>query len=168
VRKILKFAVLPIILVMIFFVWGVFVVKPIPVVLAVDDNASVSIENPLPPYAYLSGGYLKIDISNQSPLYPGFGEGLSPNSVYVFDDVFEIYNNESETGFSQICVVISSSVSVIGLFVSPYAGTWSQSIEFTVPADQSVQVGMRFDVNGLPLGDYNQNITIQAFGGPCE
>jgi len=153
---------------MMFFAWGVFVVKPIPVVLAVDDSVSVSIENPLPPYAYLSGGYLKIDISNQSPLYPGFGEGLSPNSVYVFNNVFEIYNNESETGFSEICVVISSPVSVIGLFVSPYTGTWNQSIEFEVLANQSVNLGMRFDTTGLPLGDYNQNITIQAFGGSCE
>nr|WP_206205466.1 DUF1102 domain-containing protein [Thermococcus sp. MV5] len=151
-----------------FFVWGVFVVKPIPVVLAVDNNGSPSIETPLPPYAYLSEGYLKIDISNQSPLYPGFGEGLSPDSVYVFDSVFEIYNNESETGFSEICITISSPTSVVGLFVSPYTGTWSQSIEFTVLANQSVQVGMRFNANGLPLGDYNQNITIQAFGGPCE
>ncbi|KUJ98528.1 MAG: Uncharacterized protein XD43_1805 [Thermococcales archaeon 44_46] len=167
-RKILKFTVLPIILVMIFFAWGVFVVRPIPVVLAVEDNVSVSIENPLPPYAYLSQGYLKIDISNQSPLYPGFGEGLSPDTVYVFDDVFEIYNNESETGAAVICVVISSSTPVIGLFVSPYPGTWSQSIDFEVPANESVRVGMRFDTTGLGLGDYNQNITIQAFGGSCQ
>ncbi|RLF80459.1 hypothetical protein DRN44_07230 [Thermococci archaeon] len=167
-RKAIKFTVLPIILVMMFFAWGVFVVKPIPVVLAVDDNASVSIENPLPPYAYLSGGYLKIDISNQSPLYPGFGEGLSPNSVYVFDDVFEIYNNETETEQSVICVSITSPTSAIGLFVSPYNDTWSQSIKFEVQANQSVRVGMRFDTTGLPLGDYNQNITIQAFGGSCK
>lgn len=167
-RKVIKFAVLPIILVMIFFVWGVFVVKPIPVVLAVEDNASVSIENPLPPYAFLSNGYLKIDISNQSPLYPGFGEGLSPDTVYVFNDVFEIYNNETETGQSVICVSVTSPTPVIGLFVSPYTGTWSQSIEFEVLANQSVKVGMRFDTAGLSLGDYNQNITIQAFGGPCE
>ena len=167
-RRTIKFAVLLIMLVIMFFAWGVFVVKPIPIVLAVEDNGVVSIENPLPPYAYLSKGYLKIDISNQSPFYPGFGEGISPDTVYVFDSVFEIYNNESETGFDEICVTISSPTLVIGLFVSPYAGTWSQSIEFTVPADQSVQVGMRFNTNGLPLGDYNQNITIQAFGGPCE
>ena len=167
-RKIFKFTVLPIMLVIMFFMWGVFVVKPIPVVLAVDDNVTVPIENPLPPYAYLSEGYLKIDITNQNPLYPGFGEGLSPDSVYVFDSVFEIYNNESETGFSEICVTITSPTSVVGLFVSPYTGSWSQTIEFTVPANQSVQVGMRFDTNSLPLGDYNQNITIQAFGGPCE
>ena len=166
-REILKFAVLPIILVMIFFVWGVFVVKPIPVVLAVDDNASVSIENPLPPYAYLSNGYLKVDISNQSPFYPGFGEGLSPDAVYVFNDVFEIYNNETETGESVICVSIASPAPAIGLFVSPYTGTWSQSIEFEVPANHSVKVGMRFNTTGVPLGDYNQNITIQAFGGSC-
>lgn len=155
-------------LVIMFFAWGVFVVKPIPVVLAVDGNVSVPIENPLPPYAYLSQGYLKIDISNQSPLYPGYGEGLSPDTIYVFNDVFEIYNNESETGESVICVSISSPTSVIGLFVSPYTGIWSQNIEFEVPANQSVQVGMRFNTTGLPLGDYNQNITIQAFGGPCE
>ena len=155
-------------LVITFFAWGVFVVKPIPVVLAVDDNVPVPIENPLPPYAYLSEGYLTIDITNQHPLYPGFGEGLSPDSVYVFDSVFEIYNNESETGFSEICVTITSPTSVVGLFVSPYTGSWSKTIEFTVPANQSVQVGMRFDMNSLPLGDYNQNITIQAFGGPCE
>jgi len=154
-------------LVITFFAWGIFVVKPIPVVLAVDDNVSVPIENPLPPYAYLSNGHLKIDISNQSPLHPGFGEGLSPDTVYVFNDVFEIYNNETETGESVICVTISSPTPVIGLFMSPYDGNWSQSIEFEVPANQSVQVGMRFDTTGLSLGYYDQNITIQAFGGSC-
>ncbi|KPU63318.1 hypothetical protein EP1X_02955 [Thermococcus sp. EP1] len=167
-RKIVKFAVLPIILIIMFFAWGVFVVKPIPVVLAVDNNGSPSIETPLPPYAYLSEGYLKIDISNQSPLYPGFGEGLSLNSIYVFDSVFEIYNNESETGFSEICITINSPTLTIGLFVTPYNNTWSQSIEFTVLANQTVQVGMRFNTIGLSLGNYDQNITIQAFGGPCE
>ncbi len=155
-------------LVITFFAWGIFVVKPIPVVLAVQDaNASVSIENPLPPYAYLSNGYLKIDISNKSPLYPGFGEGLSSDTVYVFNDVFEIYNNQSETGESVICVTISSPTSVIGFFMSPYDGNWSQSIEFEVHENQSVQVGMRFDTRGLSLGDYTQSITIQAFGGSC-
>ncbi|MCO6040303.1 DUF1102 domain-containing protein [Thermococcus alcaliphilus] len=167
-RKLIKLTVLPIMLVITFFAWGIFVVRPIPVVLAVDDNVSVPMENPLPPYAYLSNGHLKIDISNQSPLYPGFGEGLSPDTVYIFNDVFEIYNNETETGESVICVTISSPTQVVGLFVSPYTGTWSQSIEFEVPANQSVQVGMRFDTTGLSLGDYNQNITIQAFGGSCE
>jgi len=167
VRKAIKFAVLPIILLMMFFVWGAFVVKPIPVVLAVDDSVSAPIETPLPPYAYLSGGYLKVDISNQSPIYPGFGEGLSPDTVYVFNDVFEIYNNETETGESVICVNITSPTPVIELFVSPYNNIWSQSIEFEVLANQSVKVGMRFNTTGLLLGDYNQHITIRAFGGSC-
>jgi len=166
VRKIIELTFAIIMLAVLFFSVGLYK-KPIPVVLAVDDNASVSIENPLPPYAYLSNGYLKVDISNQSPFYPGFGEGLSPDAVYVFNDVFEIYNNETETGESVICVSIASPAPAIGLFVSPYTGTWSQSIEFEVPANHSVKVGMRFNATGLPLGGYNQNITIQAFGGSC-
>ncbi|AIF70245.1 hypothetical protein PAP_09335 [Palaeococcus pacificus DY20341] len=169
-RKIIKISYIVIVLVVLFFSsLGWYVERPIPVVYAVPDNASnFSIENPLPPYSYLSNGVLKVEISNESPFYPGFGEGLSSNSTYVFEEVFEIKNNESETGFSEICVRVNSTSSNIAFFKGDYAGFWAQSIEFTVLADESVKVGIRFDTHGLPLGDYNQVITIEAFGGSCE
>lgn len=163
----LTFAI--IMLAVLFFSVG-FYKEPIPVVYALADanNAYLSIENPLPPYAYLSDGFLRVDISNQSPFYPGYGEGLSPNTIYVFEGVFEIYNNESETGFGEICVKISSNSSHLAFFEGSYTGFRAQDIEFTVPANQSVPVGVYFNTTGLPLGDYTQGMTIQAFGGSCE
>ncbi|RLF88801.1 hypothetical protein DRN43_05070 [Thermococci archaeon] len=165
-RKIIELTFAIIMLAVLFFSVGLYK-KPIPVVYALDDGY-FSIENPLPPYAYLSDGFLKVEISNQSPFYPGYGEGLSPDSIYVFESVFEIENNETETGFGEICVKISSASSNIAFFEGGYTGFWAQSIEFTVLANQSVRVGMRFDTHGMALGDHTQEITIQAFGGSCE
>ncbi len=141
----------------------------IPVVVyGVPDGAGIPIETPLPPYAYLSDGFLRVEISDQSPLYPGYGKGLSKDSVYTFNRIFTVENNESETGFPVICVLISSNSENIGFFESNFSGNWSSELRVEIQANQSVDVGMRFDTHGLELGDYETSIVITAQGGGCE
>lgn len=144
----------------------------IPVVYAISEatatNGTPSIESPVPPYSYLQDGFLKVDISNESPMYPGFGNGLGKDTVYVFENVFTIENNESETGESEICVTVTSDSAKIGVFEGNFEGSWSQSISVSLLANETAYIGMHIDTHNLTLGDYNSAITIQAVGGSCE
>ncbi|WP_461864860.1 DUF1102 domain-containing protein [Thermococcus sp.] len=144
----------------------------IPVVYAISEseatNGTGSIESPVPPYSYLQDGFLKVDISNESPMYPGFGKGLGKDTVYVFEDVFTVKNNESETGESVICVTVTSNSDNIGVFEGNFKGSWNQSISITLLANETAYIGMHINTHNLTLGDYNTAITIEAFGGSCE
>lgn len=141
----------------------------IPVVVyGVPNGASIPIETPIPPYAYLSDGFLKVEISDQSPLYPGYGKGLSKDSVYTFNRIFTIENNESETGFPVICVTIYSNSENVGLFEGKFSGNWDSELRVEIQANQIVDIGMRFDTHGLDAGDYSTSIVITAQGGGCE
>ena len=141
--------------------------NPITVVYATADGRNVSIERPLPPYAHHKNGFLMVEISGDSPLYPGSGRGLGTNGTYVFEGVFLIENNESETGYGEVCVRVSSDSRGIGFFTGPFEGTWDDVIEVTLGADESAEIGMRVNTTGLERGDHWDEITIEAWGGNC-
>jgi hypothetical protein len=85
----------------------------------------------------------------------------------VFEDIFEIENNVSETGADIICVTITSDSPEIALFINSFEGIWFDEIEFTVESNSSVKVGMVFNTGGLELGDISRVIGIKAYGGVC-
>jgi len=147
---------------------GLYPTDPITVVYATEDGEIFSIDQPLPPYSHQDGnGFLVVDISRDSPFYPGEGNGLSVNSTYVFGGVFTIENNQSETGYDTICVRISSDFPNMGFFEGSFDGNWDDVIEVTLGTDESVEIGMRVNTTGLGLGDYMSEITIEAWGGNC-
>ncbi len=147
---------------------GLYPADPITVVYATEDGEAFSIDNPLSLYSHQDGnGFLVVDISRDSPFYPGEGDGLSVNSTYVFDGVFMIENNQSETGYDTICVRISSDSPNLGFFEGAFGGSWADVIEVTLEADESAEIGMRVNTTGLGLGDYMSEITIEAWGGGC-
>ncbi|NJD98978.1 DUF1102 domain-containing protein [Thermococcus sp. LS1] len=156
-----------IIIVLLIGVWELYSSDPLTVVYATPENGTLSIENPVPPYAYSDNGILVIDISPDSPFYPGYGDGLSVNSTYVFDNVFIIENNQSQTGYSEICVRVSSEAQKVGFFVGNFEGNWSDIVEVTLQANESVGIGVRIDTHGLQLGDYSEGMSIEAWGGSC-
>lgn len=150
--------------------WGLYPPRPLTVVYASveDGNGQFSIESPLPPYSYLSNeGVLVVDISQDSPFYPGYGDGLSVNSTYVFERVFVIENNESLTGEAEICVRITSEAPTLGFFTGSFDGSWGNVVEVSILAGESVEIGARIDSHGLSLGDYTEDFTIEAWGGGC-
>ncbi len=147
---------------------GLYPSDPLTVVYAVSNGGNISI-TPIPPYSHPDdNGFLMVDISPESPFYPGEGKGLSVNSTYVFEGVFGIGNNQSETGFSDICVRISSADPSVGFFVGNFNGTWSESVEFTVGDSENVEVGARISTGDLSLGDYWEEFTVEAWGGACR
>ncbi|AFL94958.1 hypothetical protein CL1_0753 [Thermococcus cleftensis] len=141
---------------------------PIAVAYATPDGGEFSIDSPVPPYSYSDGGVLVVDISPDNPFYSEGGTGLSINSTYVFDDVFIVENNQSETGYEVICVRISSDFIGIGFFTGPFNGSWYDVVEVSLRADEGTGIGMRVNTTGLELGDYWGEITIEAWGGDCR
>ncbi|MBO8175765.1 MAG: DUF1102 domain-containing protein [Thermococcus sp.] len=142
--------------------------KPIPVSYALeDDNGVFTIETPLPPYAFLyHGGNLTIDISENNPFYPGYGEGLSRDAIYNFDDVMKVENNVTQTGASVICVIITSQMEGLRFYYSNT--TPEDSISFTLGEYESVNVGIHINTTNYALGEVSGSFKIQAYEGACE
>ncbi|ALM76251.1 DUF1102 domain-containing protein [Thermococcus barophilus] len=157
---------LPLVAVLIF-IAAVSISKPIPVSYALEnDNTSFTIEIPLPPYAFLyHGGNLTIDISENSPFYPGYGEGLSRDAIYQFDDVIRVENNVTQTGASVICVIITSEMNGLKFYYSNT--TPAESISITLSEYESANIGIFVNTTGYALGDVSGSFKIQAFEGAC-
>ncbi|AEH24905.1 DUF1102 domain-containing protein [Pyrococcus yayanosii] len=137
-----------------------------------DDNEFIDL-TPLQPYAILSNGKLVIDFSANNPNYPGYGDGMSPNTTYVFEEVFEVSNElwENEDGDYPICVTISAVHPNIQIFAgdydSPIAGPGS-SISVTVYHGSPVPIGFIFDNTNAALGSYQFQLQIDAVAGACQ
>ncbi|ADT84964.1 DUF1102 domain-containing protein [Thermococcus barophilus] len=157
---------LPLVAVLIF-IAAVSISKPIPVSYALENgNTSFTIETPLPPYAFLyHGGNLTIDISKNSPFYPGYGEGLSRDAIYQFDDVIRVENNVTQTGASVICVIITSEMNGLKFYYSNT--TPAESISITLGEYESANIGIFVNTTGYALGDVSGSFKIQAFEGAC-
>ncbi|NJE09196.1 DUF1102 domain-containing protein [Thermococcus sp. M39] len=141
--------------------------KPIPISYALEnDNGTFTIETPLPPYAFLyHGGNLTIDISEDNPFYPGYGEGLSRDAIYKFDDVMKVENNVTQTGASVICVIITSQMDGLKFYYSNT--TPEDSISFTLGEYESVNVGIYINTTNYALGEVSGSFKIQAYEGAC-
>lgn len=137
--------------------------KPIPVSYAFEE---FTIETPLPPYVFLyHGGNLTIDISEDNPFYPGYGEGLSRDAIYKFDDVMKVENNVTQTGASVICVIITSQMKGLRFYYSNTAP--EESINFTLGEYESVNVGIYINTTNYALGEVSGSFKIQAYEGGC-
>ena len=146
--------------------------RSITVAIVADDNEFIDL-TPAQPYAYLNNGKLTIEISTKNQKYNetlGFGRGLSPNTTYVFEHMFNVSNElweNNETDFP-ICVSISVPQNKgIEIFEGDWAGTSGTQLQFTVYHDTPVSVGMVFNTHGMGLGDQQVNMDIQAEAGAC-
>ena len=121
-----------------------------------DDQELLSLV-PNQPYAYIGeDGKLYIDISPNHPEYPGYGEGLSPDTVYAFDCMFYVRNTlwENQT----VTFVINSTSPSVRMYTptSPTAyspETATQNLVFQVGWMDETCVGFVFDMrNGQTVG----------------
>ncbi|AAL80449.1 DUF1102 domain-containing protein [Pyrococcus furiosus DSM 3638] len=147
--------------------------RDVSVAIVADDNELIDL-TPVQPYAYLSNGKLTIKISpDNTNQYPGYGDGLSPDSLYVFEEMFNVSNElwENEESNYPICVTIQSENSHVTLFAgtydSPIAGPGT-SITFTVEHGNPVPIGMIFDMTGEGLGSDQGQLSISAQAGACD
>ncbi len=137
-----------------------------------DDNEFIDLK-PLQNYSYLNNGKLLIDISPNNPNYPsGGGVGMSHNSTYVFEEVFEVSNElwENSKGDFPICVTISVPTnSGVEVFAGTYYNNGTASIanpgtqiQFVVQHGTPVKVGLVFNNTCESFGMHQVNMDIQA------
>ncbi|GAB6136331.1 DUF1102 domain-containing protein [Thermococcus henrietii] len=141
-----------------------------------DDNELIDL-TPLQPYAYInSGGVLVVDISPDNPNYPGYGQGLSPNSEYNFDEVFEVSNDLWENNMS-IVVRITNANTAIQFYGADHdvhdAATGAivyrsdmakNDVCFTLGPGEAAKIGMDFTVGNNALNTTESStIHIQAW-----
>lgn len=137
-----------------------------------DDNELIDL-TALQPYVTYDAGKLYVDISEYNPNHPDWGgTGMSPNTTYVFEEMFEVSNDlweNNQTNYP-ICVTIKSNHDNVLLFAgdydSPIAGP-SNNLEFTVNYGDPVPVGMIFDNTNASLGMDQFQLSFEAVAGEC-
>ncbi|WP_456420708.1 DUF1102 domain-containing protein [Thermococcus sp.] len=138
-----------------------------------DDNELIDL-TALQPYVTYDAGKLYVDISQYNPNHPtGGGNGMSPNTTYVFEEMFQVSNElweNNETSYP-ICVTIKTQHDGVlvfaGTYDSPIAGP-AHNIQFTVEHGDPVPIGMIFDNTNSTLGQYQFQMSIEAIAGACE
>ncbi|BAA29653.1 DUF1102 domain-containing protein [Pyrococcus horikoshii] len=145
--------------------------RDMSVAIVSDDSELIDL-TPVQPYVYLNNGKLTVEISSNNPSYPGYGEGLSTDSIYVFEEMFNVSNELWENAQQDypICVTVKAESPVkvfAGTYNSPIAGPDYQ-ISFTVYHGQPVSVGMIFNNTGLSSGEHQFQIDVSAVAGECH
>lgn len=138
-----------------------------------DDNELIDL-TALQPYVRYDAGKLYVDISHNNPNHDG-GDGMSPNTTYVFEEMFNVSNElwENEQGDYPICVTLSGvpqneNVQLFaGTYDNPIAGPGT-TITFTVTHDSPVSIGMIFNNTNVANGTSHQfDLSITAVAGAC-
>jgi hypothetical protein len=138
-----------------------------------DDNELIDL-TALQPYVTYDAGKLYVDITQYNLNRPeGGGKGMSPNTTYVFEEMFEVSNELWENNQTDypICVKIKTEHDGVTIFAgnytNPIAGPAS-NIQFTVYHGNPVPIGMIFDNTNSTLGSYQFQMSIEAHSGACE
>jgi len=145
--------------------------RTITVEIVPDDDEFIDL-TPVQQYASLDGGKLVIRVGRIGEIW----EGMSPNTTYVFEEMFNVSNElwENEDGDFPICVTLSTAggTGAVEIFAgdydSPTAGPAS-TITFTVHHGQPVSIGMIFDNTNLdPYTSYQTQLQVHAVAGECQ
>ncbi|RUM34638.1 MAG: hypothetical protein DSY33_01590 [Archaeoglobus sp.] len=137
-----------------------------------DDNELINLK-PLQNYSYLNDGKLTIEISPNNPNYiAGEGIGMSHNTTYVFEEMFEVSNELWENNKTNFPIHVTISVPInsgVEVFAGDYYNNGTASIanpatqiQFTVQHGTPVKVGFIFNNTCEALGSHQVNMYIQA------
>jgi len=143
----------------------------------VPDDVELIDLVPLQPYAYINdNGMLVIDLSAANGNYWALvqqnitvGQGVSPDSIYVFEHVFGVSNHLWEN--VTICMHIDYSGSgAISFFEGPYTGQpGTDELDVTIYPGETVEIGMIIDSDGLDAGQgIDGTLNFDAVLGECE
>ena len=135
--------------------------RSVHIAVVADDQELIDLD-PQQPYAYLgTDGKLYIDISNNNPNYDnGLGKGISPDSVYAFNCMFNVSNHLWDG--TTIKVTVTSNNDNVSVY-SDSLSTAGSMVEFNVAPESSVCVGMEINGEGFSPGDAIEGtLTIHA------
>ncbi|ASJ08440.1 hypothetical protein A3L11_04000 [Thermococcus siculi] len=135
-----------------------------------DDNELIDLR-PIQPYAYITdNGMLVVDMSHNNPNWEtGYGEGVSPNSTYVFEEVFGVSNDLWEQ--TPICMHITySGADEVTFFEGDYTGQPGETtLDVTVMPGDVVKIGMIINTDGISAPDaLDGQIQFYAEAGECD
>ncbi len=142
-----------------------------------DDNELIDLTALQPYVTYDNNGKIYVDISQENPNYPdGAGIGLSPNTTYVFEEMFKVSNElwENNNGSYPICVKIKSYHDNVLLFAGDYDNMTAgpdHNIEFIVEHGNPIPVGMIFNSTGMALSSQDGEqfqMSFEAYPAPCH
>ena len=133
--------------------------RSVHIAVVADDQELIDLD-PQQPYAYLGDdGKLYIDISENHPdystNYSGLGKGISPDSVYAFNCMFNV-SNHLWNG-TTINVTVTSSNTHVKVYTDNLASADSKT-EFDVAPGGSVCVGMEISGDQLSPGDVIEGV----------
>ena len=153
-----------------------------------DDDELIDL-TPVQPYAYINKttGKLMIDISKNNPNWPGhknatwaemqYGIGISPDSRYNFDHVFNVSNHLWENKNITVEVISSTAnilfynkdgkIYVVGSGEQPTNSDEAHTMNaldvcFVLEPGESVGLGIDF-YGGAGLGSQDSTITVKAW-----
>jgi len=112
------------------------------------------------PYA-VNEDTLAINITENNPNYPGYGNGLSPGTVYRFDDLLIIENNND----FPVCVELESQSDLIEFYTDGMPPL--PAISFTLAVNEHMSVGVEFNA-AEQLGLMEEYYSIQILEGGCQ
>lgn len=147
-----------------------------------DDQEFIDLK-PVQPYAYIAeDGKIYFDFSSYNPNYPGDGGiGVSPNTTYAFDKVFNVSNhlwaNDSEYE-AGVCIQVQASGNTAALvdLYSPDAvdghtspESAADTVNIFVEGGGEAPVGMVITTDGVYAPQtVDGQITITAHSGECQ
>jgi len=137
-----------------------------------DDNELIDL-TALQPYVTYDAGKLYVDISKYNPNHPDYGgAGMSPNTTYVFEEMFEVSNElwENNNTNYKICVTITTGNDHVLIFAGDYGNEIAgpaHNIKFTVEHGSPVKVGMIFNNTNVSVGEYQFQMNVEAQAGAC-
>jgi|Deesub1362A_J573_1020465.scaffolds.fasta_scaffold00221_40 hypothetical protein len=143
--------------------------RQVKIAIVPDDVELIDLK-PIQPYAYITqNGMLVIDLSEYNGNWvDGYGMGVSPDSLYVFERVFGVSNHLWED--VPICMSIGyDGPEELTFFVGEYTGTSGDTIEVTINPGEVVEIGMAINSSGLVDGDdISGQLSFYAINGACE
>jgi hypothetical protein len=143
--------------------------REVKIAIVPDDLELIDLV-PMQPYAYINdNGMLVLDLSEYNGNWQeGYGMGVSPDSIYVFERVFGVSNHLWEN--VTICMQVSyDGDEELTFFMGDYTeGVGTDELDITIQPGEVVPVGIIIDSSGLVDGDaIDGQLSFYAELGSC-
>jgi hypothetical protein len=139
------------------------------VAVVADDQELIDL-TPKQPYASLDDdGKLIVRFDTLAKNYPGYGNGVSPDTIYVFDDVFCISNGLWDGETIAVDLAVTPGLDGIIKLYSPSStennspDDASRTLTATIPPGDEVCIGFVINTTDYVKGDYEERITVHGY-----
>ncbi|AIY90550.1 DUF1102 domain-containing protein [Geoglobus acetivorans] len=142
------------------------------IAIVTDDQELIDL-TPNQPYAFIDSdnGELIVRFDAENENYPGYGKGVSPDSRYVFDDVFCVSNDLWEENMTiGMDIDLSSELQGIVKIYSDKSdegntdpANATSNLHVVIENGDKACIGFVIDTTGIKTGDYTGEMTMHAY-----